>query len=223
MRRIPHGLYASLFGVVHLILTTNVLLVVGCLPLVAILITTDPVGSWPLIAVALPLCAPAVRGAFAVFAEQRRGGSAILRTFWRAWRSGWGRTTAAAAVATAVVAVALADLRFLAPTQIGVAVIPLLAVVVLLVAGTLPVVLVALVDAPGTRLAAACRTAAYLAVRRWHLTLASLVVLVVQAGLFTLSPALALGVSAAPALYLVWSNARYTLLPALPADHPVAA
>ena len=34
MRRIPHGCYASLFDVAYLMLVTNVLLVIACLPLV---------------------------------------------------------------------------------------------------------------------------------------------------------------------------------------------
>ncbi|MCJ1697534.1 ferredoxin-NADPH reductase [Rathayibacter caricis DSM 15933] len=223
MRRIPHGLYASLFGVVHLILTTNVLLVIGCLPLVLLLITTDPARSWPLLAAALPLCAPAVRGAFAVFGEHGRGGTRVVRTFWAAWRQGWGRTLALAAGATAVAAIALVDVRFLSTSQIGVVVVPLLLIVVLLVVGTAPVVLVALIEAPGAALPRTLRISLILATRRWHLTLVSLLVLAFQAYLFTLSPALALGVSAAPALYLVWADARYTLLPALPADQPVAA
>ncbi|MWV51281.1 DUF624 domain-containing protein [Rathayibacter sp. VKM Ac-2803] len=223
MRRIPNGLYASLFGVVYLILMTDALLLIACLPLVILLVTTDPMLSWPMIAAAVPLCAPALAGACAVFSAHGRGETAVVRTFWRAWRRGWRRPLLLLTGATAVVVLVLVDVRFLAPTQIGVVVIPFLAVIGLLVIGALPVALVALADAPGSTLLQAGKAAVYLALRRWHLTAVSILVLAFQAYLFTLSPALAIGVSAAPALYLVWANARFTLRAALPADQPVAA
>ncbi|TDX81617.1 putative membrane protein YesL [Rathayibacter sp. PhB151] len=223
MRRIPNGLYASLFGVAYLILVTNVLLLVACLPLVLLLVTTDPVLSWPLLAVALPLCAPALMGAAAVFSAHSRGETAVVRTFWRAWRASWRRPVRLLAAATAVVVLVLVDVRFLAPTQIGVVVIPFLAVIALLVVGCVPVALVALAEAGTSTLRQAVKAAVFLAARRWHLSVVSLLVLAFQAYLFTASPALALGVSAAPALYLVWANARFTLRPALAADQPVAA
>jgi hypothetical protein len=55
----------------------------------------------------------------------------------------------------------------------------------------------------------------YLGVRRWHLTIVSIAVLATQAVLFTTLPAVALGLTAAPALYLAWANSRYTLQPVL--------
>ncbi|MFT4210819.1 MAG: ferredoxin-NADPH reductase, partial [Microbacterium sp.] len=78
--------------------------------------------------------------------------------------------------------------------------------------------LVALAEAPATRLRDLLRAGTALAVRRWYLSLVSLAVLVAQFLLFSSSPAFAIGLTAAPALYLVWANARFTLRPLLPAE-----
>ncbi|KEP72406.1 ferredoxin-NADPH reductase, partial [Microbacterium sp. SUBG005] len=58
MRRISHDTYASVFATVYLGLMVNVLLLVTCAPLVFLLLTTDPARTWPLLLIALPLCAP---------------------------------------------------------------------------------------------------------------------------------------------------------------------
>ena len=54
MRRISHDTYATVFAVVYLGVVTNALLLVSSLPLVLLLVTTDPLTSWPLIAIAAP-------------------------------------------------------------------------------------------------------------------------------------------------------------------------
>ena len=48
----------AVFGTVYAALMTNLLLVVGCAPLVLGLVVTDPARSWPLLALVAPLCAP---------------------------------------------------------------------------------------------------------------------------------------------------------------------
>ena len=62
----------------------------------------------------------------------------------------------------------------------------------------------------------------FLAVRRWYLTLASLFVLALLLTLLTAKPALAIGLAAAPLLYVVWANGRYSLRPVLPAAEEAA-
>ncbi len=105
----------------------------------------------------------------------------------------------------------------------SVLVVPLCATIALLALAAAPVALTALAEAPATPLRVLLSTGAVLAVRRWYLSAVSLLVLAGQAALFVTSPALALGLTAAPALYLIWANARYTLRPVLPADATVAA
>ena len=78
-----------------------------------------------------------------------------------------------------------------------------------------PVALVALAEEPGARMRDIVKAALYLCVRRWYLTALSLAVLGVQFGLFTTMPAIAVGLTCAPALYVAWANSRYTLRPVL--------
>ncbi|MFC7480077.1 hypothetical protein ACFQX7_08605 [Luedemannella flava] len=81
--------------------------------------------------------------------------------------------------------------------------------------------LVTLAERPAARLRDVARACAYLAVRRWYLTAMSLLVLALLAQLVTARPALALGLAAAPLLYVVWANSRSCLRVALdPAPQP---
>ena len=215
MRAIPHGTYSVVFGVVYLGFMTNVLLIVGCFPLIALLFTTDPTHSWPLLAVALPLCAPALAAAFTVFRENAKGDTGVIRLFLRGWREAWRRSLALGAFVAAALTVLLVDVRFFSEGQLGVVVIPVLAVLTVLSVSVGIVGLVALAEEPRARLRDVVRASIYLLLRRWYLTAVSLAVLAAQVALFTSLPAIALGFTAAPALYLVWANSRYTLRPVL--------
>jgi len=54
---VSHETWASLIGMIYLGLIVNLLLVVSSLPLVVLLVTTDPLYSWPLLAIAVGLVA----------------------------------------------------------------------------------------------------------------------------------------------------------------------
>ena len=215
MSRISHGTYAAIAGVVYLGLVTNVLLVVACLPLVLLLITTDPALSWPLLAVAAPLCAPALSAAFVTFREFGRGGTTPARTFVGGLRATWRRASTLGVLVTAFVVVLLVDVRFFADSAVGVAIVPALGVLAAIAVAVGLVGLVAISDVPEARLRDVLKASLYLGVRRWYLTVVSLLVLVMQAALFTTMPAIALGLTAAPALYLAWASSRHTLRPVL--------
>jgi hypothetical protein len=62
------------------------------------------------------------------------------------------------------------------------------------------------------------KAALYLSVRRWYLTALSFAVVGVQFALFTTMPAIAIGLTCAPALYVAWANSRHTLRPVLDLD-----
>jgi uncharacterized membrane protein YesL len=215
MRRIPHAAYETLFGVVYLGLMTNLLLLVGCLPVVVLLMTTDPAVSWPLLVFAAPSCAPALVAAFTVFREQARGGAGVVRAFVDGWRAGWRRALALGVLVTAVVVVLLIDVRAVAGLDAGVLLVPVFGTLAVLVVAVGLLGFVAVSEEPGARLRDVLRVSAYLAVRRWYLTGASLAVLGVQGAFFAARPALAIGLSAAPLLYVVWANSRYSLRPVL--------
>jgi uncharacterized membrane protein YesL len=211
----------AVFDVVYLALMTNTLLVAACLPLVLVLLTTDPGRSWPLLVLTAPLCAPALSAAFAVLARYSADGSTeVVTTFVRTWRTTARRALAVGGLATAVLLVLGVDIRAAWGRPVGALVIPLLAVAVVLVAATALLCLVVVAELPAAQLSGgglrrAARASLYLAVRRWYLTLLSLVVLTVFEHLMASRPAFGLGLAATPLLYVIWANSRFTLRPAL--------
>jgi uncharacterized membrane protein YesL len=133
----------------------------------------------------------------------------------RGYRDCWRPALAVGALTAGTLTVLLVDVRALAAAPAGVLVIPLLLVLCVLALGLGAVTLVTVAEAPRARLRDALRVSAYLAVRRWYLTAASLVAGGVQVALFSQAPALALGLTAAPVLYVLWANSRYILRPVL--------
>lgn len=219
MKRVSHNTYLLVFGVVYLGLATNVMLAVACLPEIALIAFTDPARTWPLIAIAAPLCAPALTAAFRVFRGFSQSGS-VVRAFWRGWADTWRHALALGAIGTAVIVVLLVDVMMFTDNPAGGVLVPAFAVVMVVTVVIALVSLVAVAEAPKARLRDVVRASAYLALRRWYLALASVVAIAMQYVLFASLPAIALGISAAPVLYLAWSNARYALSPVLESDAP---
>ena len=215
MKRISHEAWATILGVVYLGLMVNFLVLVTASPLVVLLITTDPALSWPLLALAAPLAAPALTGAFTAFREFGHGEPQVVRSFLRGWRTTALKALAIGAGATASVVVLLVDVRAVAASPASVLVVPVLALLTVIAVATALVALVALSEAPAARMRDILKAALHLCVRRWYLTVLSFAVLGVQLGLFTTMPAIAIGLTCAPALYVAWANSRYSLRPVL--------
>jgi uncharacterized membrane protein YesL len=214
--RIPHEVIGEIFDFVYLVLMTNLMLVLGCAPLVVALVTTDPTRSWPLLALLAPVVAPGLCAVFAVLADYSATRSTrVVRTFLRAWRASLRRATALGALASAALVVLGVDARAAWGRPIGALALPVLAVLMLLVTATTLLTLVLLAERPAVRLRDALRACLYLALRRWYLTALSLLVLALLDALFASRPAIALGLAAAPLLYVVWANSRFTLRAAL--------
>ena len=211
MSRNRHDTYAGLVGLVYLLLATNALLVLSCLPLVVLLITTDPARSWPMLALALPLAAPGVTAAYRVFAEHTEGETVVVRRFLAAWRATAAPALRLVGLIDLALVILLTDVHLLAGSTAGVLLVPLIGVLVALCVGVGLVGLTAVAEAPRARLRDVVRVSAYLALRHWPLTLLSLLVLAVQAAVFASLPAIALGLTAAPSLYVAWTNSRHTL------------
>jgi uncharacterized membrane protein YesL len=184
-------------------------------PLVVPLFTTDPPRSWPLLALAAPLAAPALTGAFTAFREFGRGEPQVVRSFLRGWKATWRKGMLIGAAAAASVVVLLVDVRAVSALPASVVVVPVLALLTVIAVATGLVSLVALAEAPQARMRDILKAALYLSVRRWYLTALSFAVLGVQLALFTTMPAIAIGLTCAPALYVAWANSRYTLRPVL--------
>jgi uncharacterized membrane protein YesL len=215
--RIRHETFGLIFGVVYVGLLTNALLVVFCLPVVVVLLATDPARSWPLLALLAPGCAPAICAAFAVLgAYGKERDVAVGRTFFRVWRACARRAAAAGAFASSALVVLGVDARAAWGRPIGALVLPPLVTAIVLVPAVTMLVLVVLAERPSVWLRDAARVCFFLAVRRWYLTVLSLLVLALFEGFLARSPALALGLAAAPLLYVVWANGRFTLNSFLP-------
>jgi uncharacterized membrane protein YesL len=214
--RLRPEVFTAVTGMVYAALLSNLLLVIGCAPLVVGVLVTDPARSWPLLALVAPLCGPALVGVFAVMTAF--GGSerrSVLRTFGSAWRAAFRRATAVCALATLALVVLGVDIAWAWGRSIGAVAIPVLAVLMVLVVATTILTLVVLAERPTVRLRDALRASLYLGVRRWYLTGVSLVVLVLLVQVVAQKPALGLGLVATPLLYLVWAGSRYSLRPAL--------
>lgn len=220
---VSHQNWASIIGMLYLGLIVNLLLLVSCLPFVVLLVTTDPMHSWPLLALAAPLSAPGVAAAFRSFREYAEGGLGPIRAFRAGLRDTWRRALVVGAVVVAVVTIALVDVRMLSATSAAVVVVPLLGVLAVLTVAVGLLALVAIAEAPRAPLLDVLRASAVLGIRRWYLTAVSLVALVVQAGVFTAAPAIGVGVTASAILFFAWTNSRFTLRPVLDLDGVVAA
>ncbi|WP_163541623.1 DUF624 domain-containing protein [Occultella kanbiaonis] len=221
--RLSADTWETVFGIAYLVAMTNLMLVLGALPLVLLLITTDPVSSWPALAVAGVAATPAVTAAFAVFrANTLARDAGVVRTFWQAWARHLRRSLAIGALLISTAVVLAVDVVAISGTRPGAVLTPLLVVLFVLAAVTALLALVASVERPDARLREVLKASLYLGVRRWYLTIVSLITLSLLAGLFSLHPALALGLAATPLLYAAWANSRYTLGPVLPRGAAVA-
>ncbi|MEV7972607.1 ferredoxin-NADPH reductase [Cellulomonas sp. NPDC089187] len=219
-RRIfSHELYELLFGTVYVGLMTNLLLVIAVLPAVALLLFSDIAGTWPLLVLASPLLAPALTATFAVFADfSDHGSTTAVRTFARAWWRDLRRSLTLGAAVAAVVSIAAVNIRFLMSTSggAGAMLIPIQAMLALIALATGLMALVGVPELRDLRLRDLLRAALYLAMRRWYLTVGAFVVLGLLGSLVIARPAIALGVAAAPLLFVVWGTLRFALRPLLP-------
>ena len=107
------------------------------------------------------------------------------------------------------------NLQVRAVGELSALTVPLLGVLAVLVVATCLTGLVAVAEAPDASLREIVTVSAVLGLRRWYLTAVSLVVLGSLAGFFFVKPALAIGLAAAPLLYVVWAGGRHTLKPAI--------
>jgi uncharacterized membrane protein YesL len=156
-----------------------------------------------------------------VFREHGHNGPGPVRAFLRGYRATWRKALAIGAATAALLVVLLVDVRALAASTAGVVVVPVLLMLSVLALAAAMLSLVAVAEVPVARLRDVLRASLLLGVRRWYLTLVSLLIGAVQIAVFANLPAIAAGVTAAAALYLIWANCRYTLRPVLPATEPV--
>jgi uncharacterized membrane protein YesL len=189
-------------------LAVNLMLAVSASPLIVLLVFTNAFSTWPLVAVAAVVAAPGLTAAFTAF---RRSDDNPFRAFLSGYQATWSRASRIALGLVGVAAVLVVDARFFADGPFAQAAMVVLVIVAVLIAGVGLLALTAIAEDPRTRLRDAMRRAAWCALQRWYLTLASLAALVVFAVLFVNVPLLALSAAASPALYVAWTNSRFSL------------
>ena len=211
--------YSTIFDVALLALLLNVLVAIMSAPAIVVLVTTDPARSWPVLAPAAALAAPGLAAAFGVLGAPVDGARSIARAFRDALRRTWRRALAVGAACSVVVTVALVDVAVLASSELAVLVVPLLLLVSVLAIAAAAIALVVIAQHPEATLRTVVGSSLHLAVRRPHLVLVTLVAFGTQAAVFASMPALAIGVTAAPTLYIAWANARRALALLRPTPH----
>jgi uncharacterized membrane protein YesL len=217
--RISHELYDKVFGTIYLGMLGNLLVAVACSPVLIVAFTTDPNRTWPLLAVASPLCAPAAVACFAMFTHfSEEGPVALVSTFVRVWRRSFRRAFAVGGAVSFVVVVLSVDATAAGRSHATAIAIPLLLMLDVLVVAIALLALVGLSEQPTARIRDIVRPAAFLAVRRWYLTALSLLVLGALGSIVAARPIVGLGLATAPMLYIVWANGRFTLQPILHSD-----
>lgn len=211
--RVP---YETIFATVYAGLRVNLCLLAACLPVLAALaLAGSPLAAWPFFVALSTLCGPAVTGAFAAFEVTGEDAPHLMRAFWSAYRTGFPRAAGTSGAAAAAVIVLGVDLRTAVGTRFALAT-PLLAVLIALV-----VIVTTTVLAANRRLSRReLLVVAYLSLRKWYLSLASVAVLGVLLAAVVAKPAVGLFLLPAPALYVVWANARHVLSPLTEREEP---
>lgn len=216
--------FQQITGVLYAGLVVNVSLAVSAMPALLIALTSDVSRTWHLVVLLAPLVAPGIVASFTVFQSiSSRSMGGVLRTFVGAWKQGFRKAMIVGATTTAVLFLLIVDAQFLWTTSIGAMAIPLIVMAIAMLIVVALHVLVAIAAEPEAKLRLAWKAALFLSVRRWYLSIISLVSVAMLATFAVSQPVFALGLGIAPVLYVVWANAIFALKPVLPEVQPALA
>ncbi|MCL1841779.1 MAG: hypothetical protein FWF75_08560 [Propionibacteriaceae bacterium] len=204
------GALSTVFNVLYLGIALNLCLALTCAP-VWILATLVPLrNAWPWLAASSLLLAPALAGAYAVFAAYRLDGSVTVpTTYFKAWARSWRRVWAPGLGLVAYFLVIALDWYVVGRWGHAIAVLPVAVVLVALGLASACVAWIGLTTRPDLTRPDVVRGSIFLAVRHPGRSLVMLAALVILAGAVWLQPVVGLGIVAAPALYVVWTNAQH--------------
>ncbi|MCL1840273.1 MAG: DUF624 domain-containing protein [Propionibacteriaceae bacterium] len=216
------GAFTLISGLLYVMLATNLMLVVAALPFWAFALVGDLRVTWLWAVLTAPLLIPALAGAFAVFtAYSVEADVSPVRSFWRAWRASWRRVGGVGLACWGLLVVLGTDLYVATRWGYGALALPVCTVLAGLAVMVWVTSCVGLLARPDLPRLAVVKASLYLGVRRGGWSLVSLAVLVVLAVIVWNKPAIGLGLLAAPALYVVWGDARHVLRSLLPASADV--
>ncbi|SDW72064.1 Protein of unknown function, DUF624 [Arthrobacter sp. cf158] len=214
--------FGSIFGFIYTFLAGNVLLAAANAPLVLSLsLVADPAAAWPFFLALSVTIAPSLAGIFAAFKALNDDGGAVkpVAAFLRGYKRSFAKAALLGVGAVAMLmflGVDLAVIQNNSASLPGAALLVPLIVVAAAVTVTLSVTAIAgVVLLPEARLKSILKAALYLAVQRWYLSLAMLVLLGIIVSAAVMQPVLGIALAPAPLLFVIWSNASYAFHAAL--------
>ncbi len=208
--------FGSIFGFIYTFLAGNVLLAAANAPLVLSLsLVADPAAAWPFFLALSVTIAPSLAGIFAAFKALNDDGGAVkpVAAFLRGYKRSFAKAALLGVGAVAMLmflGVDLAVIQNNAAAIPGAALLVPLIVVAAAVTVTLSVTAIAgVVLLPEAKLKSILKASLYLAVQRWYLSLAMLILLGIIVSAAVLQPVLGIALAPAPLLFVIWSNASY--------------
>jgi len=212
-------MYEMVWGTVYVGLVINMAFVLVNLPLVVLILLPDPLASWPLLTLAIPLLAPALLATFTMFgAFSEDPTTKAMRTFFTAWRRHLPKFWAMGFGVCVVVTIATLNTIWLMGEALGAMVIPIQVVLTTVVLIATLHALVLRAARPELRLSELLPAGLLLGLRRWYFTLPALFVLGLLGQLILTQPAIGLGFATSPLLYATWGLCRFALHPVLPVE-----
>jgi uncharacterized membrane protein YesL len=210
--------YISIGNMVYMAFVVNLLLTIANLPLIFLFVATDVRTTWLLILMLVPILAISLAAVFSVFERFSADGSVeVAHEFVR----GWARYVRPAGATGAIVSIGIfvlaVDVIAVWGSPYGAAAIPLFVTLMALFVSTALHVLAGIVGGvEAVSPLAIWKACFYFSVRRWYLTVMSMVVLSILVSLTYAMPAWGAGLAASPILYVAWTNSRQALLPIAP-------
>ncbi|MGW0821105.1 hypothetical protein [Streptomyces sp. NPDC002845] len=215
---VSQGSWDLIWSHVHRVLVVNLAVAVTNLPLLLALSTEPQPWRYPVFFTLLSLGAgPCLAAVFAYLRLTVEDERASVAEVFRCYRRLFRRALLSWSPFVLLAAVALTDLAFLRTTAPGPALVPLLAVVVLVAASSGIVAMAVLAYDPRATVRHTVLAASYASVRRWPFALANLGLLAVGLVLVNQAPLLGLAVVPGCVLFVVWRNCRAMSAPARPA------
>ncbi len=217
--------YIHVGGMVYMAFMANLLLTIANLPLLFLFVATDVRVTWLPVLALTPLLTISLAAIFTVFERFTYDGTVnVVREFVRAWASYARRAGTIGLFAGMGMFVLAVDIAAVWGTAVGGAAIPLFcAFMALLLATAMHVVVAITLRVEGRSGIDLWKACLYLAVRRWYLTLMSMLMIGLLLSLIYATPAWGAGLAASPILYVAWTNTRQALLPIAPASARLVA
>lgn len=210
--------FGSIFGFIYTFLAGNVLLALANAPLVLCLaLVADPLAAWPFFLALCVTVPPSLAGLFASFQALNDDGGAVkpVASFLRGYRRSFRRSALVGIAAVAVLLFLGVDLAIVQSMPAAAVLTPVIVVAAAVTASVAMMAIAGVVLLPQTGLKALLKASLYLSVKRWYLSLATLVLLGIIASAALLQPVLGVALAPAPLLFVAWSNTAYAFHAAL--------